>query len=319
MPGFRRPRIRRSVIPKREPASFLDDIGHRVCLNVRMRPVLFALLFVSLSLPASAQQTVSPPPDILQIYTDPVKPGKLAEYTRVEREAAQACARASTWPYLAMQAITGPQEVWFISGFDSYAAMEKSAEPFARNASLSADLGRLMDAKASLISDPHTIFLRYREELSRNAGLVRPQTRFFNVTVVKVHPGHEHEYEESLRLIRSARESAGTADDRAVYQVLSGVSDNTYITFSPYRSFRGAAEALDSLLDYDDLDDTVRGRVRDLLSSSVISTETFIFSVSPAMSNPQGEWIADDPDFWRSSAPLQRQPAPPPQKQAPKK
>jgi hypothetical protein len=275
-----------------------------------MRAMLCALLFVSLAMPAFSQQAVvSPPPDILQIYVDPVKPGKLAEYDRVEKEAAQACARASTWPYVTMQAITGPQEVWFVSGFDSYATMERSAEPFARNAALAADLGRLTEAKANLVSDPHTIFLRYRDDLSRNGGLVPRQTRYFDVTVVKVHPGHEHEYEESQRVIRNARESAGTGDNRAIYQVLSGIANNTYITFSPYRSFRGAAEALDGLLDYDDLDDSARGRIRDLLSSSVITTETFIFSVSPSLSNPAGEWIADDPDFWRSWPTAQKQPS----------
>lgn len=273
-----------------------------------MRPLKCALLFVSLTVPACAQEAVPPPPDILQIYTDPVKPGKLAEYTRIEKEAAQVCSRANTWPYLTMQAITGPQEVWFVSGFDSYAAMEKSAEPFAQNAGLSADLGRLMEAKTNLVSDPHTIFLRYREELSRNGGLMRPKTRFFNVTIVKVHPGHEHEYEDSQRLLRGVRERAGASDNRVVYQVLSGISDNTYITFSSYRSFRDAGEALDGLLDYDDLDESLRARIRELLAASVLTTETFIFSVSPAMSNPEGEWIADDPAFWQSSPPLQRQP-----------
>jgi hypothetical protein len=273
-----------------------------------MRPVIPALLFTSLAVSALAQQAaVPPPPDILQIYTDPVKPGKLAEYNKIENEAAHACSRANTWPYLAMQAITGPQEVWFVSGFDSYAAMEKSAEPFVRNASLAADLGRLMEAKTNLVSDPHTIFLRYRDDLSRNGGLVRPQTRFYSVTMAKIHPGHEHEYEESQRLIRGVRERAGAVDNRAVYQVLSGIPDNTYITFSPHRSFRDVATSLDGLLDYDDLDENVRHRLRELLSASVSTTETYIFSVSPAMSNPAGEWIADDPDFWRSSPPLQRQ------------
>jgi hypothetical protein len=92
-----------------------------------------------------------------------------------------------------------------------------------------------------------------------------------------------------------------------VYQVLSGIPDNTFITFSPYPSFRSAAEALDGLLDYDDLDDSVRGHLGELLAQSVITTETFIFSVSPGMSNPAGEWLADDPEFWRSSPLMQRQ------------
>jgi hypothetical protein len=272
-----------------------------------MRPVFFTLLLVCVALPAFAQQPVMPPPDILQIYVDTVKPGKMPEYTRIESEAAGACARASAWPYLAIEARSGPQEVWFLSGFDSYASMEGSDEPFLRNASLAANLDRLMEAKTSLVSDPHTVFMRYRDDLSRNRGLMPPRTRFFTVSVVKVLRGHEREYEDSQRLLRSARERAGTAGARIVYQVLSGMPDNTFITFSPYSSFSSAAEALDGLLDYDDLDDNVRGRLTELLAQSVVSTETFIFSVSPGMSNPAGEWLADDPEFWRSSPLLQRQ------------
>jgi hypothetical protein len=272
-----------------------------------MRPFLFALLLVSVTLPARAQQAADPPPDILQIYVDAVKPGKMAEYSKIENEAAAACARASTWPYMAMEAKTGPQEVWFLSGFDSYAAMESSDQPFLRNAVLAADLNRLMEAKTNLVSDPHTIFLRYRDDLSRNRGLVPAQTRFFVVSVVKVHPGHEQEYENSQLLLRSARERAGTVDNRVIYQVLSGIADDTYITFLPYRSFRSAASTLDSLLDYDDLDDSVRSHLRELQAASIASTETFIFSINPSISNPEGEWIADDPEFWKTSPPLQRQ------------
>ena len=272
-----------------------------------MRPVLFTLLLVCVALPAFAQQAALPPPDILQIYIDTVRPGKMPEYTRIENEAAGACARASAWPYLAIEARSGPQDVWFISGFDSYASMERSDEPFLRNATLAADLARLMEAKTNLVSDPHTLFMRYRDDLSRNRGLMPPRTRFFTISVVKVLRGHEREYEDSQRLLRNARERAGTADARIVYQVLSGMPENTFITFSPYSSFSSAAEALDGLLDYDDLDDNVRGRLTELLAQSVVTTETFIFSVNPGMSNPAGEWLADDPELWRSSPLVQRQ------------
>lgn len=273
-----------------------------------MRPVFFTLLLVCVALPVFAQQEVLPPPDILQVYVDTVKPGKMAEYTRIESEAAGACARASAWPYLAIEARTGPQEVWFLSGFDSYASMEGSDEPFLRNAALTSNLDRLMEAKTSLVSDPHTVFMRYRDDLSRNRGLMPPRTRFFTVSVVKVLRGHEREYEESQRLLRNARERAETSDGRMVYQVLSGIPDNTFITLSPYSSFSTAAAALDGLLDYDDLDENVRGRITELLAQSVFTTETFIFSVNPGMSNPAGEWLADDPEFWRPSPMVQRQP-----------
>src|SRR5437660_5449686 len=108
------------------------------------RIVVCLLGLASLCAVSSAQQAQPAPPAILEIYRDPVKPAKMAEYTRVESEAALACARASTWPYLAMQSISGPQtEVWYMEGFDSYAAVEQSSQPFIKNAALGAELNRL--------------------------------------------------------------------------------------------------------------------------------------------------------------------------------
>ena len=266
---------------------------------------VFALVFVSLY-PAFAQSdSGSAPPAVLQIHREPVKPGKLAEYTKIEAQAAQACYRADTWPYFTMQSVTGPQEVWFVSGFETYASMERSAEPFLRNASLSQELDRLTEAKANLVTEPRTVFLRYREDLGRNHGLAHAGARFFTVTWVTVNPGREREFEESQRMVRGVRERAGTTDNRVVYQVTSGMPGNVYLIFSPYHSFLAAAQSLDELLDYDDLDDSVRSRLHDLTSVSVASVETMIFAISPPLSNPAGEWIADDPEFWRSSPPLQ--------------
>ncbi|MGZ4896255.1 MAG: hypothetical protein ACXVJ0_07335, partial [Candidatus Angelobacter sp.] len=89
---------------------------------------------------------------------------KMVEYTRIEGEAALACARASTWPYLTLQSITGPQiEVWYIEGFDSYAAVEHSSEPFTRNPTLGAELNRLMEAKGNLVGDARVVFAHYRD------------------------------------------------------------------------------------------------------------------------------------------------------------
>jgi hypothetical protein len=269
----------------------------------------FSLLLAACTLSGFAQQAPSAPPAVLQIYRDPVKPSKMAEYSRIEGEAAQACARASTWPYLAIQSITGPQEVWFISGFDSYAAMERSADPFARNAALSAELNRLLEAKASLVAEPRAIYAHYRDDLSSNADLVQPRTRFFTVTIVTVRPGHEREYEEVHRTLKVARQRAGTADNRVVYQIVSGMPRNVYLIFSTHQSLQNAGVALDPAVDdYSaDVDDSTRSRLDEYTRVSALSSETWLFSVSPAMSNPAGEWIADDPEFWRSSPPLQRQ------------
>lgn len=267
----------------------------------------FCLLLAAASLSAIAQ-TQSVPPALLQIYRDPVKPSRMAEYSRIESEAALACARAGTWPYLAAQTMTGPQEVWFISGFDSYEAMEHSAEPVARNAALTAERNRLLEAKANLVEQPRAVFAHYRDDLSGNAPLVQPRTRFFTVTLVTVHPGHERDFEEIHRALRAARQRAGTVDNRVVYQIASGMPRNTYLIFSAHRSLQNAGVALDPAVDEYavDVDDSTRNRLDEYTRVSVQSSETWLFSVSAAMSNPAGEWIADDPQFWHSSLVLQR-------------
>src|ERR1700744_1196216 len=178
-----------------------------VCLNERMSFLRFAccLLLAACFLPGRAQQAQSAiPPAVLQIYRDQVKPSRMGEYSRIEGEAAQACAPASTWPYLTIQSVTGPQEVWFITGFDSYAVMEHSAESFARNAALIAELNRLQETKANLVADSRAGYAHYRDDLSGSSGLILPGARFFTVTAVTVRPGHEREFEDIHRTIKSA-------------------------------------------------------------------------------------------------------------------
>lgn len=274
--------------------------------------IAICLLLAACSLPVYGLQAQSSAPAVLQIYRDRIKPSKMAEYTRIEDEAAEACAKASTWPYLTIQSMTGPQEVWFISGYDSYTAMEQTAAPFAHNASLNAELSRLQDAKANLVDSPRAIYAQLRDDLSSNSALIPPGTRFFDVTMVTVQPGHERDYDEIHRALKIVRQRAGVEDNRIVYQVVSGMPRNTYLIFSAYHSLHNAGVALyPAVDDYStDVDDATRSRLEENVRQSVQSSETWMFSVSPAMSNPEGEWIVDDPEFWRSSPPLQRQPAP---------
>src|SRR6476646_4309055 len=285
-------------------------MAHMHCQRTTIRLLLAMVCCISVG---QAQQAQSAPPAILEIYRDPVKPAKIAEYTRIEGEAALACARANTWPYLTLQSITGPQtEVWYVEGFDSYDAVEHSSQPFNRNATLSAELNRLMEAKANLVGEARVVFAHFRNDLSSNVELVQPRARFFNVTLVTVRPGHEREFEEIHRTLKSVRQKAGAADNRVVYQIASGMPKHIYLIFSAHRSLQNAGVALDPAMDdyAADVDDSTRNRLDDYTRVAVQSSETWLFSVNPAMSNPAGEWIADDPEFWRSSPPLQRQ-APP--------
>ena len=122
-------------------------------------------------------------------------------------------------------------------------------------------------------------------------------------------PGHEREFEEIHHTLKSVRQRAGTADNRVIYQVVSGMPKDTYLIFSAHSTLQNAGIALDPAEDdYSaEVDDSTRNRLDDYTRIAVQTSETWVFSVSPAMSNPAGEWIADDPEFWKSSPAMQRQ------------
>src|SRR3569832_223766 len=103
--------------------------------------VLGALLMAGV-LPVVAQDDgARPAPKVLQIYREMVKPGKSAAHEKLEAGWPKAY-KASKNPaqYLAMTAITGPSEAWFVSGYDSYEAWEKQTKSEDSEAVLNAEL-----------------------------------------------------------------------------------------------------------------------------------------------------------------------------------
>src|ERR1700736_2146676 len=92
---------------------------------------------IGLSMQVGAQ---SQPPQILQIYRDLLKPGSRAAYSEVEQDIARACAELGfPHPYLAIEPLTGPEEVWFLNGWESAAEQKQVADAYAKNAPLVAD------------------------------------------------------------------------------------------------------------------------------------------------------------------------------------
>ena len=89
-----------------------------------MRPLLFVLCmgvpFVSrLSFAQNSPEHVRSP-QILYISREFWKPGHEIALNRIEAEAARECIGLGVpHPYLGIESLTGPKEVWYINGFAS--------------------------------------------------------------------------------------------------------------------------------------------------------------------------------------------------------
>jgi hypothetical protein len=128
--------------------------------------------------------TAARPPQILQIYREPLKPGSEAAYQAIEEETARiAAALGCPHPYLGAESLTGPQEVWWFNGYESAAEQKEVYEAYASNARLTEALQRNSKRKASLTLESIETFATYRRDLSVGAPWILGHGRFLVITM----------------------------------------------------------------------------------------------------------------------------------------
>lgn len=257
------------------------------------------------AVPVLAQAPFTPPPPILQICREFIKPGKHAEVLKIERDSVAAQARLkSPHSYLTIASMSGPDDLWWLHGSDSYGGFEKEQAKVAAIPGLLEAWARIPVLKADLVSDPRTIFARFRDDLSYGGGLSGARTRYFLITTVSVRPGHGGEFAELRQIIRDGHESARAADNLSVYEVESGMPDGTFLVFSAAANLddAGALAQFHGRGVENAIDDSARTQLRELSGTAILKSETILFAVNPEISFPAKEWIQGDPEFWSVNA-----------------
>jgi acetyl esterase/lipase len=121
----------------------------------------------------------------LQIFRERVKAGSEADYRAVEEAAARICAQHRfPNPHLAMEAESGPHEVWWLNAFASEEARQRVTADYEANAELVRALTEHGRRKQGLTEAPIDVVTTYRPDLSRKpwdpAG-----ARFFVVRIAE--------------------------------------------------------------------------------------------------------------------------------------
>ena len=109
-----------------------------------------ASLLGIIAIPAYAQT-----PHIMQVSRDVLKPGVEQDYARIENEAARLCVTMHCPnPYLALETIDDPREVWIVNGFDSEDQAKQVLGAYQQNSSLLSALKDVSSRKQPLLSEP---------------------------------------------------------------------------------------------------------------------------------------------------------------------
>lgn len=253
----------------------------------------------SLTAQAPAEQ---PSPNVLQIYREVVKPGKTSAHEKVEVGWPRAYAKAK-WPtnYLAIVSVTGPSEAWFITGYESFAALQQEQTNSEQATALKAETDQLSAQDGEFLSDFRSMIAVYRDDMSYGARSNLALMRYFTITRYLVRPGHAAEFVEARKIVKAAHEKANVPERLSVWQVVSGAPAGTYLTIA-------ARKSLGELDDNPKLHGSAyqaalggeagEKKLAELNAASVINSEQNHFAFSPKMSYPPKEWIDADPTFW---------------------
>ena len=125
------------------------------------------------------------PPQILEISRDYLKPDAVAANRKLERRAEHLCRTLGfTHPYMTIESVSGPAEMWYLNGFDSEAEVEKLRWEYQQNAKLLAALDDITRQKVPLKRSESTDeFVNYRPDLSRGDPWIIGRGQFFVIVL----------------------------------------------------------------------------------------------------------------------------------------
>ena len=263
-----------------------------------------AILALTCGVPVAAlaqnQGLPTTQPSFVTIIREEVKVGRTAEHARNEAGWPAAFGRVNSPDYyLAMTSLTGMPEAWYIIPSASNAAYGEAMIRYDKDAAMTAELERLSRADADLINGSRTIQALARPDLSMGSFPDLSKQRFWEISVVRVRPGHEAEFDAAAKAFGSAAQRASPTTQYRVYQVLAGMPTPTYIIFSSLATYAEFDQMFaNSMKTMRAASDSEQAALHKYSTDAALSWETNRFRLDPRQSYVSRETRATDPTFW---------------------
>jgi hypothetical protein len=263
---------------------------------------------------SAAGQTQPQLPRVLWIFREDTKPARGAAHEKVEHGLAQHWAKSSVQPFLAVEAVSGTAtEVMFLSGYDSLASMEKDYQTFGK-ASNGAEYDALERQEADLVNSVRSLVAVLRPDMSYRADHfmgVMPHSRYFSIETFRVRLGRDADFAAGGKLFQNAFEKMKREQPYAMYQVIMGAPEGTYLLFSPMKSLKEVDDeyanegAFMQAMGEDNMKNLMKAT-----GDVFVTMETNVYAFNPSMSYVSKEFAAADPKYWTPKPVAKRAPAP---------
>jgi hypothetical protein len=243
------------------------------------------------------------PKKVLQVLREEIKPARAAAHIRAEEAYVKAFrgAKAPVY-YLGLRTLSGGNEAWFVSSYDSYAAWEKENDMIGGNAALVKQLEQADDQDAAFRTGQRSLVLELVEELSYRPRPTAQDFRYLTVVTTRIRPGHGRDFEEARKAFTAAHEKANVDEHWAFYRVAEGMPGPAYMIIMGGKSMAEADHDPHTQAFRDAVGDEGRKMMQQVQRDSVLFNEVVTLEIVPRMSNVPDEWIKARPDFWKAPA-----------------
>lgn len=230
-----------------------------------------------------------------------LKPNQEDAYAKLQGQETAAM-RAANAPnhFIGMWAITGPDHVIYLHGFDSFADAQKEHEAVRAMPKLMDTLKAADAQQAAQTVNEHSSIYSFEKDLSLGTGVDLSKMRFMRIILFHVRVGHDDDFERVVKLFVKAYASSIPEARWAMFEKLYGQnSGTTYILVTPMESLAEVDGMLGSRKKFADTvgEDQVQALSKQL-DAAVDSYETDLFAFDPQLSYAPDSWLKSSPDFW---------------------
>jgi hypothetical protein len=287
-------------------AAPVDNARQEVRMSALPR-LLVAVVVLACACEALAQGLPTSQPNYLTIIREEVKIGRDADHEKVEAGWPAAFEKAKSPDYyLAAVSLTGRPEVWFISPSDSHKAAEEGMRRERTDPFLSVELPRLSRLDGELLTSLSRWQFMARKDLSLGAFPDTSRIRFYDITLFRMRPGHQQQFEAAARAYGSAAKRSAPTTSYRVYELMAGAPGPMFMVMSSVQSYG----EFDQMMNDDRA--TMKGATEEerktfeaFGAEGLVNAETQRFRVDPGMSYVPKETRASDPAFWTPKKPSQ--------------
>jgi hypothetical protein len=240
-------------------------------------------------------------PKYLQVTVEYTKPGKGGmAHDKTEGAFVQAMTKAK-FPihYIAFNSMSGKARAIYLAHFDSFDAMQSANKVF-DNPSAASEFERLNVADGELLEDTKQLIFSYLPELSYHSKTPNHHVRYLEADIFHIRPGHGKEFEELVKMWIAASDKAEVSFHWGAYHAEYGEDAGSYVFFTGDDSMSEIDRSFSEQSKFEAvLSDEDKKKMRELRTAAIEIDRSELYSVNPAQSYPDEEWIKADPSFWK--------------------